>query len=65
MGVKRPRPKRIPRLCILWTENIITDNMETDDNKIVNMNLRSGINSIFNIKTVLVREPSNEVPLAI
>lgn len=65
MGVKRPRPKRIPRLYILWTENIITDNMETDDNKIVNMNLRSGINSIFNIKTVLVREPSNEVPLAI
>ena len=65
MGVKRPRSKRIPRFHILWTENIITDNMETDENKMVNMNLRSGINSIFNIKTVLVREPSNEVPLTI
>lgn len=45
-------------------ENITTGNKEIDDSKTVNMNLKSGVSLVFRIKTVLVREPSNEVPLA-
>lgn len=46
-------------------ENVTTGNKETDESKTVNMNLKSGVSLVFRIKTVLVREPSNEVPLAI
>lgn len=45
-------------------ENITTGNKEIDESKTVNMNLKSGVSLVFRIKTVLVREPSNEVPLA-
>lgn len=65
-GVKTPNPQMIPGLYTWWTKKKAAGYMVTDENKIVNMDLRSGmISSIFNNKIVHVREASNEVSHAI
>ena len=63
-GCQETQAKENSKVLYSVNENIIVGNKETDENKTVNMNLKTGVSLVFSIKTVLVTEPSNEVPLA-
>lgn len=64
VGCQETQAKENSKGLYSVNENITAGNKEIDENKTVNMNLKSGVSLVFSIKTVLVREPSNEVPLA-
>lgn len=64
VGCQETQAKENSKVLYSVNQNITAGNKETDENKTVNMNLKSGLSLVFSIKTVLVREPSNEVPLA-
>lgn len=64
VGCQETQAKENSKVLYSVNENIIAGNKEIDENKTVNMNLKTGVSLVFSIKTVLVTEPSNEVPLA-
>lgn len=54
-GVERSKPKMTPGFYSWWTEKKTAGYMVTNENKIVNMDLRSGIiSSVFNNKIIHV-----------
>lgn len=63
-GCQETQAKENSKVLYSVNKNIIAGNKQIDENKTVNMNLKTGLSLVFSIKTVLVTEPSNEVPLA-